>query len=322
VSKSRLLKHVKYFYRKNLIIFNYHRIRGPEISTQFDDAVYGPDAVRFKQEMKWLKEETRIISEAELLEITYDKKNINEMCSMVTFDDGYLDNFEIAFPILKELSIPAIFFIPTSHINERKVGWWDIVAYLFKQTTLKKFSFKDNEFYIRDPKILINNFNMELKQIDADRVEEYLLELSKALEQDLPDTKLQNAELMTWEQIKILGNNGMTIGTHSHDHTILSKQNNVRLKNQLKKSIDILEDTLNKKISSIAYPVGGYAHFNDHTKNISKEVGLKLGFSYLTGINNINSVDPFNVKRMRLQPEWINLDIPLAFPGYFLKNHF
>jgi peptidoglycan/xylan/chitin deacetylase (PgdA/CDA1 family) len=320
ISKNRLLKHVKHFHHNKLVIFNYHRIRGPNTTSIFDDAVYGPNAFRFKEEMEWLKKETRIISEEELLENTYKNKTVKGLCSMVTFDDGYLDNFEIAFPILKKLNIPAMFFIPTGHIDERKVGWWDVVAYLFKQTTLKSFFFKGREYCIDDPKVLTSKFNMDLKMTDADRVDEYLCELALALELSLPDTKLQDAELMTWEHIKILGNNGMTIGTHSHDHSILSRQNNIRLKAQLEKSIDILENVLDKKINSIAYPVGGYAHFNDQTKAVSKEVGLKLGFSYLTGINKLNSVDPFNVKRMRLRPEWINLDIPLAFPQYFLKN--
>lgn len=289
----------------------------------FDDSVFGPDELRFRQEMEWLKAETKILSEEELIEIVYSKKKVNEICSMVTFDDGYRDNFDIAFPILSELKIPAIFFIPTRNLSERKVGWWDVVAYLVKHTSKKSFHFRNNDYIITKPDQLIKKFNKELKSCSPNQIDDYLLGLSNALALSLPSSNLQDHELMTWEQIKVLNDSGMTIGSHSHDHSILSRQDGVVLKSQLEKSVKILEDLLNKKINSIAYPVGGYNHFNEETKKVVKDIGLKLGFSYLTGVNQWDKVDPFDVKRMNIKSEWKNLEIPLAFPEIFLKctNH-
>jgi peptidoglycan/xylan/chitin deacetylase (PgdA/CDA1 family) len=322
ISKSRILKPLKSFQQNKLIIFNYHRIRDINKPTSFDDTLFGPDAARFRQEMEWLKKETRILSEDELIDIIYFKKPIKEICSMVTFDDGYRDNYDIAYPILKELEIPAIFFIPTHHISERQVGWWDTVAFLFKNTTIKKFNFLDNEYEITDRKKLINKFVSEIKCMETGEVENFIINLAQSLGQTLPEKAIQSSELMTWEQVKILSDNGMGIGSHSHDHSILSKQNNETLKLQLDKSIQILSSVLNKEIKSIAYPVGGYDHFSNETKNVSRDIGFKLGFSYLTGINQWGKVDPFDVKRMGFQREWLNLDMPLAFPNLFLKSHF
>ena len=322
ISKSRILKPLKYFHHNKLIIFNYHRIHDKEKSSHFDDGLFGPSATRFRQEIEWIKKETKVLSEEDLINIIYNNKPIKEICSMVTFDDGYRDNFDIAFPILKELKIPAIFFIPTYNISERKVGWWDIVAYLFKNTSKRKFNFHNTDFEITDPKILTKLFIAELKSIKTKEVENYIKELSIALEQPLPPSELQSSELMTWEQIITLSENGMTIGSHSHDHSILSKQDSTTLRKQLKKSIEILELVINKDIKSIAYPVGGYDHFNSETMAVSKDIGFKLGFSYLTGINTWSNINAFNVKRMNVQREWLNLDMPLAFPGLFLKNHF
>jgi len=117
-----------------------------------------------------------------------------------------------------------------------------------------------------------------------------------------------------------MSESGMTIGSHSHDHSILAKQDISTLRSQLQKSVDILELILKKKIVSIAYPVGGCNHFNQTTKEVSKDLGFKIGFSFLTGINTWGEIDPYNVKRMEIEPEWISLDIPLAFPGTFLKS--
>lgn len=323
LSQTRVLKPLKVMHQNKLIICNYHRIRDPKKVVHFDDGVFGPTAERFYQEMKWLKKETRILSEDELIELIRSQKPIKDLCSMVTFDDGYRDNFDIAYGILEDLNIPGMFFIPTYHLSERRLGWWDLVAYALKLTASgQEFYFRDKRFKVSDRNVLIKHFILELKNTDAEKIDNYIQELYQALNQNLPSADLQSAELMTWEQIKTMSDNGMGIGTHSHDHSILSKQDDETLKRQLQKSIGILESVLGKKVRSIAYPVGGYDHFNEDTKRVVRELGLDVGFSYLTGLNSGIISDPYDVKRMKIQPHWIDLDMPLAFPGYFFKGDY
>ena len=320
ISKSRILRPFRRLHQDKIIIFNYHRIRDYKKPIVFDETVFNANTSRFIEEIKWLKKETRILSENELIDIVYNKRPIKELCTMVTFDDGYEDNYNIAYPVLKDLNIPAMFFIPSKQINERQVGWWDLVAYFIKNTKEKEFFFNHQHFFLSDLRPLIRRFTGELKNTEAGQIDNYLLELSDSLNVSFPSKEIQSNELMTWDQIKTMSENGMTIGSHSHDHSILSRQDKTTLKNQLEKASFILESKINKKIQSISYPVGGYDHFNECTKEVAREIGLKLGFSFLTGINQYHNVDPFDVKRMSVHPEWINLDIPLAFPDIFLKS--
>lgn len=296
------------------MILNYHRIEDGKSDIPFDDGVFGPDAKRFRVEMEWLKKETHIISEEELIDILYHKKKFNRVCSMVTFDDGYIDNYEIAYPILKELSIPAIFFIPTKCIGERSLGWWDVAAYLVKNTKLEKTRFRDKELLLSDKKKIIAELIIELKKMEGSRVDGYLNELSESLEVLTPSLEIQGNQLMSWEQIKEVSSNGISIGSHTHDHVILSRQTLGDLRFQVKKSKDILEEQLGRDVKSIAYPVGGYNHFDIETKRISESLGFKLGFSFLTGVNRFDRIDPFDVRRGTSQPNWVNLDLALAFP--------
>jgi peptidoglycan/xylan/chitin deacetylase (PgdA/CDA1 family) len=117
--------------RQELTVFNFHRIRdvgGP--ATLFDDDVYGVDVEVLRRQMRWLRDHTTIIGEADLLAALRGERALPDSAVMVTFDDGYEDNHRLALPILSELNIPATFFIPTQAIDERALGWWDLIAYL------------------------------------------------------------------------------------------------------------------------------------------------------------------------------------------------
>ncbi len=314
VGHSRILKLLRPDQRGRLFIFNYHRVRQNGKEILFDEGVFGPDEARFRQELHWIKNETHILNEVELLDILNSKKPMNKIYSMVTFDDGYRDNFDVAFPILSELGIPATFFIPTWHLSERKLGWWDVVAYLIKRTHKAKFSFRDRTYELADQTQAITQLLTHLKNIESTRVDGFLQSLSEALDVPLPSQELQSNELMTWDQLRIMRDQGMSIGSHSHLHVILSKQSIYESKLQLQLSKEILERQLGAPVHTLAYPVGGYSHFDYETKRIARELGFKLGFSYLTGINRLGQIDPFNVKRIGIQPQWPNLDYLLAFP--------
>jgi peptidoglycan/xylan/chitin deacetylase (PgdA/CDA1 family) len=320
IEKSRILKSRKL--ASGLIIFNYHRIHYPNQNPIFDDDVFGPDGPRFETEMKWLQEETTILSESDLMDVIYKNKKIKGLCSMVTFDDGYADNYDIAYPILNKLGIPAIYFIPTKHINDRSLGWWDIASYIIKNTEKSTVHFRERNWDLSSSHrhdFIVYIVNV-LKGLEPSRIEGFLNELSSNLEVPIPSKEMQSKELMTWEQINEVSQNGITIGSHSHEHVILSKQGLPDMRAQIKKSKDILEENLGHTIQSIAYPVGGYEHFDIETKRISEELGFKAGFSFLTGMNQFEHLDPFNIKRGTTQPEWTNLDLPLAFPERFFPT--
>jgi len=53
----------------------------------------------------------------------------------ITFDDGYRDNYELAYPVLRAHAAPAIFFLCPGLIDRSTLGWWDLIAYLVKQST-------------------------------------------------------------------------------------------------------------------------------------------------------------------------------------------
>ena len=56
---------------------------------------------------------------------------------LITFDDGYRDNYTLAFPILRKHGVQAVFFLPTAFIGTGKLPWWDVIAYIIKHSVKK-----------------------------------------------------------------------------------------------------------------------------------------------------------------------------------------
>ena len=67
-----------------------------------------------------------------------------EPVALLTFDDGYRDNFDVAVPILRERNVPATFFIPTAFLESPRLPWWDHVAYVIKQTQVRRLTLERN----------------------------------------------------------------------------------------------------------------------------------------------------------------------------------
>ena len=98
---------------KNIIVLRYHRIANLE----YDPFGLAVSVNTFEKQMKYIKEAYNIVS------INSSWDNIKEKSLAITFDDGYVDNYIYALPILEKYNIPAIFFISTLNININKEFW-------------------------------------------------------------------------------------------------------------------------------------------------------------------------------------------------------
>ena len=211
-----------------LVVFNYHRIRtdDPLLETPFDSDVFGPSQSEFRREMEWLKRNTRVISETDLLDHLRGERALNGLNVMITFDDGYIDNYTLAYPVLKELEIPAVFFIPTDLIQARRLGWWDIAAYLVKNTNRAEISHFGNTFDLRKEKIgTIRYFHSILRKMKPELGRELIYELAEYCNVPFPNVQEQGSQLMDWDQIRTVSKNGIGIGSHTHSHPTLSTLN-------------------------------------------------------------------------------------------------
>lgn len=321
--RTGTLHAIKGLLRDRVVVLNYHRIRPDDasFSTLFDDAVYGPTVSQFEDQMLWLKQTVRILSEAELIEFKHARRGPGEMSVVITADDGYLDNYTRVFPVLRRHRIPAIFFIPSSFIESRRLGWWDHLAYLLKRTAKQQITYDGRALDLvqrRDEAFAFLNRTI----IDQMRglAHSLLDDLAQICEVDPPSAQAQDRELMTWEQLQEMHQHDIAIGSHTHTHPILSGLDPERQREELTVSKELIQRRVGCAVRSVAYPVGARAHFTAETQRIAKQSGYELGFSFYSGPNRWTSMDPFDVRRVgarddrvglagaAILPEWLSWD--------------
>lgn len=123
--KARL----RYIYYKYLapkaLVLMYHRVAEPE-SDVWEVAV---SPANFEQQLQVLKQSYHVVSLTELVE-RLRKGNIKRNSIAITFDDGYVDNFLAAKPLLEKYGMPATFFIASGNVGQQKEFWWDELEHL------------------------------------------------------------------------------------------------------------------------------------------------------------------------------------------------
>src|SRR5262249_31863190 len=120
-----------------LRILAYHRIldqSDAHLPFLFDDGVISASTASFRSQMDYVRRNFDVISFSDLCDIEGSCGCRPRRPLIVTFDDGYRDNYTEAFPVLKELGIPATVFVTTAHMGSNSLFWWDLVAFCFKTT--------------------------------------------------------------------------------------------------------------------------------------------------------------------------------------------
>jgi tetratricopeptide (TPR) repeat protein len=311
--------------RNKLLILNYHRIRpnDPQFSTAFDDGVYGADSDEFARQIKWLKSNTRIMSEKDLLDQNQDgvfvAPKTSAPCVVITFDDGYSDNYTLAYPILKYYEVPAILFVATQMVHARQIAWWDVIAYLIKRCAKPFLCFDGRQFPLGDQrKEAIAYFQLMMKQETYEHTKYLLSELSEACEISLPAAELQDREILTWKEIREMAQNGIAIGSHTHTHRVLSTISPSAQKEEMILSKLIIEENTGQTAQSISYPVGEPHYITAETSVIASISGYLLGFTTNTGVNDWNNIQPYGVKRTaRLLEKVSTVSLLTVLPGLF-----
>jgi peptidoglycan/xylan/chitin deacetylase (PgdA/CDA1 family) len=223
--------------------------------------------------------------------------------ALLTFDDGYLDNYSRAFPVLKEFEVPAVFFIPTGFIGSAKLPWWDEIAWILRHASVERIHLNGCDEGLALGPERVEQAAMRILQRIRSRNGKPMAERVEEIRQACrPKGVIDNQGLfMTWTQVLELHAAGMDIGSHSHSHEILSHLDPLSQKRELACSKEILEAKLGGKVEAVAYPVGEDTSYTPLTCSIAESIGYQFGFNYLRKTNPLPIPNPYDIGRLGVQ---------------------
>jgi len=295
------------FTRPSFIVVNYHRIYDTaSVETDFDSDVFGHSAIAFERHVAWLSEHCNILTEGGLIQALADGLPQGKPNVVITFDDGYIDNFEIAVPILQKYGASASFFVPYQSIENREVGWWDLAAWCLKKTDKNSLNIAGEHLSLDCPESKYLATRAVHGIFKAKKHEEtggLIAQLSAETGVELPSHDLQSRELMSWEQLRQMIAMGMSIGSHTMSHRVLSRIDDKEQDWEIIDSKLKISERLGTDVRSIAYPVGKKDSFNSYSLKACEKAGYDLAYSFYSGTYKDSLPDKFDIKRVCLSEE-------------------
>jgi peptidoglycan/xylan/chitin deacetylase (PgdA/CDA1 family) len=255
-----------------IIVLLYHRVT----NLKSDPQLLAVTPENFKEQLLFLKDNFPILRTDE------DWSGMKDPAVIITFDDGYVDNFTEALPILESLRIPATFFICTGNIGTNREFWWDELEriILLPESLPFKFDLKDPNYTaswtVETPDDRMNMYHdvhILMKKVDVDKRNTWLHQLrgwSNAGEMGRPGYRSMTIdELQSLKQSEIV-----TIGAHTVGHPPLSSLTPERQQEEIFRSKQALETWLNCDIRYFSYPFGGKHDYDSTATRICQMTGF------------------------------------------------
>lgn len=247
------------FNRNKTIILGYHGVYKHISPVENFDGRHVSQKL-FIQQMKFIKKYFNIIKLEDFIEYNKNNKIIPKNSIIITFDDGYKNNYTIAYPILKKYQFPAQIFILPELINKKDNIWASKLERYINLTTIKQIRFNKKEFLLLSSTNKINFLNYlkkiikNLSRKKREKIINYISEKTNI--NDKTAFYDENHQLLNWEEINIMKSNNISFGSHTMTHEILLNINDKELKYQLSLSYSTLSKQFKTKRISFAYPNG------------------------------------------------------------------
>ena len=279
-----------------MISLTYHSITNDSIPNDINAGGKHINAEIFEKQMKY-------ISKKNVINVN-DDFNQNSKPILITIDDGFKNNYEVAYPILKKYKIPFIIFICTGFMEKNPI-WTDKLLKLSLNTkSFRKKSekwLKNHQFLFKKNEVDYNFLRLLFKKNDAHLINDFFNSFRDVNQNNLNQYN-EIFEPLCWSEVKSMVNSGLcSIGAHTVNHPILSKCDYETQVEEIKKSKQIIENHINEEIDLFAYPNGSKNDYNSETIKILKMLDFKYAFTTTFGYNK--KLCPYELERIGITSE-------------------
>jgi peptidoglycan/xylan/chitin deacetylase (PgdA/CDA1 family) len=299
--RSGVLPLVSRFTGRGVAILMYHSVMDDPSSEQMTLGGIIHSTRVFREQMELVARHFNAVSLDDVLLYLKGKKTLPPRAVVITFDDGYADNYQAARDILSPLGIPGVFYVVVDCIERQRLPWPSLLRYAF--LTSKKDSWSEAggaQWPLT---------STEQRTQAFDRASEHCSKLSGAPQEEYVESLRQQLEaapprpsqrlMMTWDEVRSLTRTGHTVGSHTMTHPNLAYVSEKDARTELSSAKNKLEQELAASIVHFSYPCPALQpHWGDRTVSASREIGYQTAVTTNGGLVRRND-DPLSLRRIR-----------------------
>ncbi len=314
-------------HRGKVVVLMYHRVlTTAEVNQQsVQPGMYVLDNV-FAQHMSFLKANFTVLSLRELLSLWKTGKwNEQARYCVVTFDDGWLDNYCHAYPILKRLRLPATIFLPTDYVGRDEWFWPDQLSFLLKNVRVdSQGQVEDRQAVERvlspvlheEDRLFVEGLARRAQVIDLmierckhlpiQQIRQLIAALGSVLRVPLPKHRV----IVNWDEVREMSANGISFGSHSCSHRILTTVTSDEVSDELIKSREVLLGQRVNYVPVFCYPNG---NSDVHIQHQVQTCGYEAAVSVQMGVEGRRPTNKFSINRVGIHNDVTSTQSLFAF---------
>jgi peptidoglycan/xylan/chitin deacetylase (PgdA/CDA1 family) len=303
---------------QRIVVLNYHRAAGGNL----------------RRHLLYLRRHYRILHAEAALEELYGPHKAGQRSSdrrtplVLTFDDGYRDNYTDGYKLAQELQTPFTLYLIPAYIDSDAHFWWLEGKRLVKRAQVSEATFADRVYHLDnadDRAALSHYIDSQLRFAHSVAEREAFLAVAyetlqvpkSTVEEELPALPL------TWEEVREMDESGLvSFGGHTMHHPVLAYLSNVdEVQHEIADCRTALEEKLGHPIRTFAYPVGQRQHISHEVIDAVKQAGFTWAFTTNYGLNRPES-DQYRLNRVEvdIDQHWLIVAVEAAgLWGFFSR---
>lgn len=236
----------------------------------------------FERQVDYLSRNFNVIRMDQVFEVITGNPAGLRNAVAITVDDGYLDFYEIAFPVLREAGLPATLFLTTRFVDGDIWLWPDQVRYILQHSeSIEPLAIPGFEQQNRCPlnaarrDMLWERIVNHLLSIDDSTKQAWLQSFADRQRIELPATPVAGYRGVNWEQVREMATANIEIGAHTRNHPSLGMIGETRLQHEIEGSVDDIEQQTGRRPVSFCYPNGQPGDYTEAVKTHVRQAGCK-----------------------------------------------
>ena len=255
----------------------------------------------FREQMRMLARDYQPVTMDDALLFVKGEKELPSHPVVVTFDDGYADNYEVAMPILNEVGVPAMFYITVDSVDKGTPPWPTGLRHSFSTTRKSEWVDSSGKIWrLSDDGERQQAFLQscsECAKLSGECQTQYV----KLIETQLAAAPLNSGKnlMMTWDQTRGLIAKGHMVGSHTMTHPNVAFISESEARVELSESKQRLEQVLGSPIVHFSYPCPALTpHWKQTTAELTRQIGYQTAVTTDGGAVRAKD-DPLSLHRVR-----------------------